>query len=195
MSDIPVELDRRVRESAAREGLLDVSWALADSPVGDLLLASTPRGVCRIGFDPDVDAALRQLAASFGGRVLAATGPLEALRRELEQYFEGSRRAFDVAVDLGKATPFQTDALAELRRVPYGSTATYAELAATLGSPRGARAVGGAMNRNPIPIVLPCHRVVGSTGDLTGYAGGLDRKRKLLSLEGVAVGEDGRLSG
>ena len=107
-------------------------------------------------------------------------------RRELDEYFAGRRRAFDLPVDL-RVAPFHESVLHELARVPYGETTTYGTLAARSGHPRAARAVGTVMNRNPIPIVLPCHRVVGATGALVGYAGGLDRKRTLLAIEGVEV--------
>jgi len=188
LTNVPTERDQRVREAAAEQSILDVAWAMTDSPLGDLLVAATPRGLCRISFDPDLDAVLRELAASFGGRVVSATGQFEELRRDLDLYFDHGSTTFESALDLGGASPFQLEALGELRHVPYGQTATYGELAVRLGRPRATRAVGGAMNRNPIPIVLPCHRVVGSQGELTGYAGGLDRKRQLLALEGAMLG-------
>jgi methylated-DNA-[protein]-cysteine S-methyltransferase len=114
-------------------------------------------------------------------------GPLDDVRRELDEYFEGSRREFDLRLDLRVAS-FNAEVLAELARVPYGVTTTYGTLAGKVGHPRAARAVGTVMNRNPIPIVLPCHRVVGANGSLTGYAGGLDRKLQLLQLEGAILG-------
>ncbi len=135
--------------------------------------------------DPEPEAELERLARRHGSRVLASPGALARVRRELEEYFAGRRRAFDVRVDVGWLAPFQRLVLEELARVPYGETATYGALATRVGRPRAARAVGGALNRNPIPIVLPCHRVVGATGDLVGYAGGLERKRALLALEGA----------
>ena len=110
---------------------------------------------------------------------------VDGARRELEEYFDGRRRTFDVALDLRALPPFTVSVLDELARVPYGETTTYGELAQRVGHPRAARAVGTVMNRNRIPIVLPCHRVVGATGDLTGYAGGLDVKQSLLELEGA----------
>jgi methylated-DNA-[protein]-cysteine S-methyltransferase len=182
---VPADLDARFRDRAAAEGLLDVAYDVADSPLGPLLLAASERGVCRISFDPDPEAQLDALARTRGARVLRSPRPLDPLRRELDDYFEGRRRAFDVAVDTTVLPAFQRGVLEELARVPYGEVATYGGLAARIGRPRAARAVGGALNRNPIPIVLPCHRVVGSTGSLVGYAGGLDRKRALLALEGA----------
>ena len=178
------ELDRRFREAAAREGLVDLAYEVADSPVGMLLLATTERGVCRISFDPDPD--LDELARTFGVRVLRVPGRLDSLQRELEEYFEGRRQEFDLPIDL-RATPFQETVLHELARVPFGRVETYGSLAARIGKPRAARAVGGALNRNPIAIVLPCHRVVGTNGSLVGYAGGLDRKAALLQLEGALI--------
>jgi len=180
---VPASLDERFRDRAARDGLLDVAYDLTDSPVGPLLLAATERGVCRISFEPEPERELDTLARWFGARVLRSSKPVDPLRRELDAYFEGTRREFDLAVDLTPLPAFQRNVLEELARVRYGQTATYGGLAARVGNPRAARAVGGALNRNPIPIVLPCHRVVGASGSLVGYAGGLERKRALLELE------------
>jgi methylated-DNA-[protein]-cysteine S-methyltransferase len=181
-------LDARFRDAAAAEGLLDVAYDLADSPVGTLLVAATERGLCRISFDPEPDREVESLAREFGPRVLRSPRPLDTARRELDEYFEGVRRAFRLQLDLRPLPAFQQLVLGELARVPYGETATYGGLAARIGRPRAARAVGGALNRNPIPIVLPCHRVVGASGSLVGYAGGLDRKQTLLTLEGSDAG-------
>jgi methylated-DNA-[protein]-cysteine S-methyltransferase len=178
------ELDARFRARAADERLLDVAYDFADSPVGALLVATTERGLCRISFDPEPERELDELGRLYGLRVLRSAGPLDEARRELEEYFERRRTAFDLPVDLSGVAPFQQLVLSELARVPYGETSTYGGLAAKIGKPRAARAVGGALNRNPIPIVLPCHRVVGASGKLVGYAGGLERKRALLALEG-----------
>lgn len=177
------ELDARFREAALREGLIDVRYDIVDSPVGELFVAATDRGLARISYWPEgmEDA----LARTFGPRVLRS--PLDDVRRELDEYFEGKRREFDLPLDL-RVAPFHADVLHELARVPYGHTETYGRLAAKVGRPKAARAVGTVMNRNPIPIVLPCHRIVGANGALTGYAGGLDVKRALLELEGVMLG-------
>ena len=183
--NVPTDLDRRFRESAQREGLVDVAYDLTDSPVGELLLAVTDRGLCRIAYRPE--AALDELAADFGARVLRIPQRVDAVRRELDEYFEGKRHAFDLETDLSPVPSFHRLALRELALVPYGETTTYGALAAKVGRPHAARAIGGAMNRNPIPIVLPCHRVVGSNGRLVGYAGGLDRKEALLRLEGAIL--------
>jgi methylated-DNA-[protein]-cysteine S-methyltransferase len=183
--NIPAKLDRRFRETAEREGLVDVAYDLAESPVGDLLVAVTERGLCRIAYGPD--AALDQVAANFGVRVLRIPRRLDRVRRQLDEYFAGRRRDFELETDLSPVPKFQQRVLLELARVPFGELTTYGALAAKIGKPRAARAVGGALNRNPVPIVLPCHRVVGSSGSLVGYAGGLDRKEALLRLEGARL--------
>ena len=177
------QLDARFRAAAIQEGLVDVRYDLIDSPVGELAIAATDRGLCRISYG--VDGFDDELAHVFGVRVMRA--PLDDVHRELDQYFEGTRREFDLPLDL-RVAPFHEEVLAALGRVPYGITTTYGALAREVGHPTAARAVGTVMNRNPIPIVLPCHRVVGASGALTGYGGGLDRKRRLLELEGIALG-------
>lgn len=185
MTTVPAELDRRFRDAAAGGGLLDVAYDMTDSPVGPLLVAATERGVCRISFDPEPERETEWLARAYGTRVLRAPRPLESARRELDEYFAGRRREFDLPVDLAALPEFQRLVLSELVRVPYGRVETYGGLASRIGRPRAARAVGGALNRNPVPIVVPCHRVVGATGGLVGYAGGLERKERLLGLEGA----------
>jgi methylated-DNA-[protein]-cysteine S-methyltransferase len=182
---VPADLDRRFREAAEREGLVDVAYDLAESPVGDLLVAVTERGLCRIAYRPD--AALEELAGDFGARVLRLPKRVDQVRRELDEYFAGRRREFDLETDLSPVPAFQQLALRELARVPFGQVTTYGALAAKIGRPRAARAIGGAMNRNPIPIVLPCHRVIGADGSLVGYGGGLERKEQLLRLEGALL--------
>jgi methylated-DNA-[protein]-cysteine S-methyltransferase len=181
------DLDRRFREAAAAEHLLDVGFDVIDSPIGPLLVAATGRGLARIFFDAEPELHLDRLAKAFGPRVLRSAPTVDAARRQLDEYFEGSRSSFALEVDLRGAAPFAQQVLDELARVPYGQTTTYGTLAAKVGAPRAARAVGMVMNRNPIPIVLPCHRVVGSTGSLTGYAGGLHVKERLLRLEGALL--------
>jgi methylated-DNA-[protein]-cysteine S-methyltransferase len=184
---VSAELDRRFRDAAAAEGLLDVAYELHDTPVGRLLIAVTEHGVCEIHYDADPEAEAERLAHLFGSRVLRSPRPTDEARRQLDEYFAGTRREFDLEVDLRPAREFGRAVLEELSRVPYGELTTYGTLASRAGSPRAARAVGTVMNRNPVPIVLPCHRVVGSTGSLVGYAGGLDRKRTLLELEGALL--------
>ena len=181
--NVTPDLDARFRAAAVTEGLVDVRYDIVESPVGELLVAATDRGLCRISYRPEgMD---ETLARTFGARVLHV--PLDDVRRELDEYFEGRRREFDLPIDL-RVAPFHEAVLAELARVPYGRTETYGALAAKAGRPGAARAVGTVMNRNPIPIVLPCHRVIGANGSLTGYAGGLDVKRRLLQLEGATLG-------
>ena len=178
------QLDRRFRSAALADRLLDVAYDLSDSPLGTLLLARTDHGLCRIEYDPEPDRDVETLARTFGRRVLRTPGALDDARRQLEEYFEGKRRLFELELDLGLADkPFSRRVLEELARVPYGEVTTYGSLAAQAGRPRAARAVGTVMNRNPIPIVLPCHRVVGASGSLVGYGGGLPRKEALLRLE------------
>jgi methylated-DNA-[protein]-cysteine S-methyltransferase len=184
---IPDALDDRFRAAAAAAGLLDVAYDLVDSPLGPLFVATTERGLCSVTYDPEPERLEEQLARAYGTRVLRAPRAVDEARRELDDYFEGRRRQFDLPVDLTAVGGFHRDVLTELARVPYGRTTTYGELAARSGRPRAARAVGTAMNRNPLPIVLPCHRVVGSTGKLVGYGGGLERKEALLRLEGATL--------
>jgi methylated-DNA-[protein]-cysteine S-methyltransferase len=179
------DLDRRFREAATTLGLVDVGFDIVDSPVGELLVAASDRGVASIWFDPDPAEDLERLARIGGPRVLRSPRSVDDARRELDEYFAGRRRSFDLPLDLRALPPFTLDVLQQLARVPYGETTTYGALAQRVGRPRAARAVGTVMNRNRIPIVLPCHRVVGSSGNLTGYAGGLDRKATLLELEGA----------
>src|SRR3954447_17649689 len=173
--NVTPDLDARFRSIAVREGLVDVRFDLVDSPVGELFVAATERGLARISYHPE--GMEEVLARTYGVRVLRF--PLDDVRRELDEYFAGSRREFDLPLDLRVAS-FHADVLRELALVPYGRTETYGGLAVRAGRPGAARAVGTFMNRNPIPIVLPCHRIVGANGSLTGYAGGLDVKRRLL---------------
>jgi len=182
------ELDERFRAAAAAADLLDAAFdVLEDTPVGPLLVGVTDRGLCRISFDAEPEHHLESLARLYGPRVLRSAKPFERLRSELDEYFAGRRRQFDLELDLRFVPEFHRQVLDELARVEYGRTTTYGALAALTGKPRAARVVGTAMNRNPIPIVLPCHRVVGASGSLTGYGGGLDRKELLLRLEGAIL--------
>jgi methylated-DNA-[protein]-cysteine S-methyltransferase len=183
MTSVPTALDSRFRQAAAEAGLVDVSFDVAETQIGPLLLAVTERGLCRISFDPEPERETETLARTFGVRVLRAPREVDSVRRELDEYFEGRRRAFDLPLDLRGREGFSREILERLARVPYGEVTTYKTLAVEAGNPRAARAVGTIMNRNPIPIVLPCHRVVGSNGSLVGYGGGLERKRLLLDLE------------
>jgi methylated-DNA-[protein]-cysteine S-methyltransferase len=182
---VPANLDRRFRDAAVAEGLLDVGYDVLDSPVGTLLVGASERGLCVLSYDPEPEREAERLARTFGTRVLRAPRAVDEARRELDEYFEGRRRSFDLPVDLRLTREFGRSVLERLRRVPYGEVTTYGALAAQVGKPRAARAVGTIMNRNPIPIVVPCHRVVGASGALVGYGGGIERKRALLQLEGA----------
>lgn len=181
-------LDERFRAAAAAAGLLDAAYdVVTDTPIGDLLVGVTDHGVCRIHFDPDAERELESLARQFGPRVLRSAKPVDRVRRQLDEYFAGKRRTFELDWDVRHLPAYNRRVLEQLARVEYGSTTTYGALAAVTGNPRAARAIGTVMNRNPIPIVLPCHRVVGASGKLTGYAGGLERKEQLLRLEGAIL--------
>lgn len=179
------DLDRRFRDAAFALDLVDVGFDVVDSPIGPLFVAASTRGLASISFDSDPEDQLERLAKVAGPAILRSPRSVDAARRELDEYFAGRRRVFDLSLDLRALPPFTVSVLHQLARVPYGETTTYGALAAAVGRPRAARAVGTVMNRNRIPIVLPCHRVVGASGDLVGYAGGLDRKITLLELEGA----------
>jgi methylated-DNA-[protein]-cysteine S-methyltransferase len=188
MTGVPATLDARFRAAAAATGVLDVAYdVLDDTPIGSLLVGVSDRGLCRVHFDPDPEQELEELARRFGPRVLRSPRAIDRVRKELDEYLAGRRRGFDLELDLRAAPDFHRRVLAELGRVEYGRTTTYGALAAQVGAPKAARAVGTVMNRNPVPIVLPCHRVVGASGSLTGYGGGLDRKEWLLRLEGALL--------
>jgi methylated-DNA-[protein]-cysteine S-methyltransferase len=172
-------------EAATAAGLLDVAYATTDSPVGKLLLASTPRGLVRVAYldQGEEERVLEELAARVSPRVLAAA--LDQPRRELEEYFSGRRRAFELPLDWRLAQGFGRRVLRATARIPYGSVSTYKLVATTAGSPRAFRAAGNALGANPLPIVVPCHRVLHSTGGLGGYTGGVQRKQRLLAIEGA----------
>jgi methylated-DNA-[protein]-cysteine S-methyltransferase len=177
---------KRLSELAAEEGLLDVAYATADSPFGDLLLASTPRGLVRVGLpEQKVDDLLEDLAARISPRVLEAPEQLDDARRELDLYFEGRLTGFDLALDWRLSHDFRRRVLRAINRIPYGGTRSYMQVAASAGNARAVRAAGSACGSNPIPIVVPCHRVLRTGGGLGGYGGGLPMKRALLELEGA----------
>jgi methylated-DNA-[protein]-cysteine S-methyltransferase len=166
----------------------DVLYAFVDSPVGTMIAASTEHGLACLGYEDlhgGADPLLERIAAEISPRVLLAPAKLDRVRRELDEYFAGTRKDFDLEIDLTLAKPFARRILAATARVPFGATSTYGEIAAEAGSPGAARAAGGALGSNPIPIVVPCHRVLARNGTLHGYTGGLHRKQHLLELEGV----------
>ena len=182
-------LKERVVERAADEGLLDVAYTTVDSPFGPLLLAATPRGVVRIGLPTqDGEVLLEELAERVSPRVLEAPARLERARRELDLYFEGRLRDFDLPLDWRLSRDFRRRALRAVARIPYGRTRTYTQVAASAGNQRAVRAAGTACGSNPIPIVVPCHRVLRTGGGLGGYGGGLPMKEALLELEGARGG-------
>ncbi|UFU02926.1 methylated-DNA--[protein]-cysteine S-methyltransferase [Ruania suaedae] len=180
------DLHARLAGAAEAEGRLDVAYRTVSSAVGELLLAATPAGVVRVAFAQEgFDAVLADLAARLSPRVLAAPARLDAAARQLEEYFAGSRRRFDVPIDLALASGFRRQVLLALPTIEFGHTASYTQVARTVGSERAVRAVGTACATNPVPVLVPCHRVLRSDGTLGGYRGGLDAKRVLLGLEGV----------
>lgn len=177
---------RRVSERAAEEGFADISYAPVESPFGTLHAATTKRGLLRVAFpEESVESVMEALARRLSPRIVEAPASLDAVKRELEEYFAGRRRTFDLALDWALIAPFGRRVLEMTAAIPYGGHLSYAEIAAEAGSPRGARAAGNALGANPIPIVIPCHRVLRSGGALGGYGGGLERKRFLLELEGA----------
>ena len=178
-----------VCEAAATAGLLDVAYATLDSPVGKLLLATTPRGLIRLAYlnGDDESEVLEQLATKVSPRVLAAAWRLDEPRRELDQYFAGARRQFDIPVDWRLSRGFTRRVLQATAGVPYGATATYKDVAAQAGNQLAFRAAGNALGANPIPIIVPCHRILHSGGGLGGYTGGVERKRVLLTVEGYSA--------
>ncbi|UJA20551.1 methylated-DNA--[protein]-cysteine S-methyltransferase [Thermoleophilia bacterium SCSIO 60948] len=185
----PAELTHAARmalaERADREGLADVAIATADSPFGELLLAATPRGLVRIALPTvDRDAALAELAARVSPRLVELPRRLDRARRELDEYFGGARHEFDLDLDRRlSGEGFAARAQRGIESVPFGEVITYAELATRAGNPRAHRAAGSACGRNPIPIVVPCHRIVRSGGGIGHYAGGPEMKRELLRRE------------
>jgi methylated-DNA-[protein]-cysteine S-methyltransferase len=166
----------------------DVAYTRIESPVGPLVAARTERGLVRLAYElhnGGVDAVLETLAARLSPRILESPRRLDAVRRELDEYFTGRRRRFDVPIDWALVGPFGRRVLSATAAIPFGQVSTYARVAALAGSPRGSRAAGNALGANPIPIVVPCHRVLRTGGGLGGYTGGLERKQALLRIEGV----------
>ncbi|NCT89816.1 methylated-DNA--[protein]-cysteine S-methyltransferase [Cellulomonas sp. APG4] len=166
------------------ERLVDVTYRTVASPVGELLVAATPLGVVRVAFDVEGhERVLEDLARRVGVRILASPRRLDPVARQLEEYFAHRRTTFDVPMDLRLSSGFRRRVLAHLSEIGYGATESYAQVAVAAGSPRAVRAVGSACATNPLPVVVPCHRVLRSDGTLGGYVGGLDAKRALLALE------------
>ncbi len=184
-SDRGEALGERFLRRAEQEGLLDIAYTEFDSPVGRLLLAATPRGLVRITFPVEApEKVLEQLAESISPRILESPAKLDQVRRELDRYFEGKLHDFEAPLDWQLTRGFYRKVLRATARIPYGQTRSYGEMASKAGSPRAVRAAGTALGSNPLPIIVPCHRVLRSGGALGGYGGGLDVKQALLELEG-----------
>jgi methylated-DNA-[protein]-cysteine S-methyltransferase len=177
-------MSERFIERAQAKRLVDVAVTTMDSPIGTLLLMATPKGLVRIAFESENrDEVLGEVAERLSPRILEAPRRLDPVRRELERYFEGDLTDFEVPLDWSLTGDFARRVLRRTARIPYGSVASYGDVAMGVGTPRGARAVGNALGSNPIPVVVPCHRVVRTGGAIGGYGGGLSRKQWLLALE------------
>jgi methylated-DNA-[protein]-cysteine S-methyltransferase len=185
----PTTAGRRLAERAAADGLLDVAYASVDSPLGPLVVATTPRGLVRVAYTElgSQDEVLEDLAARVSPRVLEAPARLDEPRRELDQYFAGDRTDFDLPIDWSILRGFTLKVLRETARIDFGELRSYADVASAAGSPRAVRAAGNALGANPLPVVVPCHRVIRTGGALGGYTGGLERKEFLLRLEGALL--------
>jgi methylated-DNA-[protein]-cysteine S-methyltransferase len=179
----------RLTERALDEGLVSVAYARAESPFGDLLVAATPKGLVKVGFlhTGSEEAMLEELAERLSPRVMHAPARIDDARRQLDEYFAGRRRRFELRTDRALIRGFARAVLTQTARIPYGSYLTYGEVAAEAGNPRAHRAAGSALARNPIPIVIPCHRVLRSGGVIGNYGGGPEMKAELLHLEGANV--------
>ncbi len=186
--DLPTDAPELTRRAEA-EGLIDVAYTSVDSPLGPLVVAATPKGLVRVSYTEfrGEDEVLEELAARVSPRVLEAPARLDPVRRELDEYFEGSRQDFEVPIDWSYLAGFTREVLRATARIGFGEVSSYAGVAAEAGSPRAVRAAGNALGSNPMPVVVPCHRVLRSGGKLGGYTGGLERKEFLLRLEGALL--------
>ncbi|HEX2086991.1 MAG TPA: methylated-DNA--[protein]-cysteine S-methyltransferase [Solirubrobacteraceae bacterium] len=188
---LPVDAGAAVRRAADRaraEGLVDVTYAEVESPLGPLVAAATPRGLVRLAyedFNGGVDPVLEHLAVRISPRILERRADFDPLRRELDEYFAGRRREFDLPIDWALTAGFTRRVLQATAAIPFGQVSTYRDVAAAAGNERATRAAGNALGSNPMPIVVPCHRVLRSGGKLGGYTGGLEKKERLLAIEGV----------
>lgn len=186
-TDTVVRLHERLVNDAERDGLLDVCYRTVDSPYGALLLAATTQGMVRVAFDLEGhDAVLSNLAATISPRILQAPQRLDRAAAQLDEYFAGRRQRFELPLDLQLSHGFRRNVLVHLRDIEYGTTASYSAIAAAAGSPAAVRAVGSACATNPLPILVPCHRVVRRDGSIGQYLGGTDTKRALLEMESAA---------
>ncbi len=176
----------RLAHRAAEAGVLDVAVGAYDSPLGSLTLMVTDRGLVRLSYPGErLEAQLDEVAERISPRILSAPARTDVVRRQLDDYFAGRRHAFDVPIDWRLVRGFAGNVLRATAAIPFGRVSTYRDVAAQAGSPNAYRAAGNALGSNPVPIVVPCHRVLHAGGGLGGYTGGLDRKRYLLQLEGV----------
>jgi methylated-DNA-[protein]-cysteine S-methyltransferase len=175
---------RRLIQRASDQGLLDVAYATVDSPLGPLFVASTRKGLVRLWFGEPSDSMLEQLAHRISPRVVESPDAVDAVRRQLDEYFEGRRTRFELPLDWSLSHGFGQKVLLATNRIPYGQVATYGTVAEQAGNRAAGRAAGRALGTNPIAVVVPCHRVIGSNGTLTGYGGGIVAKEFLLRLEG-----------
>ncbi|HEX4719339.1 MAG TPA: methylated-DNA--[protein]-cysteine S-methyltransferase [Thermoleophilaceae bacterium] len=189
VADAAARASEQAATSARALGLTDVSYAFEPSPMGDLLVAVTPRGLIRLAYNAHehTDEVLEELARKVSPRVVESPAALDEVRRELDEYFAGKRKAFDIPVDWRLHDGFGRRVLRATARIPFGKVLTYGEVAAKAGSPRGHRAAGNALGSNRMPIVVPCHRVIRSGGKIGGYTGGIERKEYLLELETASV--------
>lgn len=186
-SDVLVGLHGRLEEAADRDGLLDVAYTTIDSPVGALLLAATDTGLVRVAYACEGhDAVLDTLARRLSPRVLRAPARLAAAARQIDEYFAGERTTFDLPLDYALSSGFRQLVQRHLSQIAYGHTRSYKDVAQLVGNPGAVRAVGTACATNPLPVVVPCHRVLRTDGSLGGYIGGLDAKTTLLTLEHAA---------
>ncbi|MFB6988696.1 methylated-DNA--[protein]-cysteine S-methyltransferase [Streptomyces sp. NPDC056178] len=177
-------LHRRLEQAAEQADLIDVAYTTIDSPVGKLLLAATPKGLVRVAYDgEDHDRVLEALGHKLSPRILRAPGRLDEAAREIDEYFARRRRVFDVPLDLSLSQGFRRLVQTHLPEIGYGQTRSYRDMAELVGNPKAVRAVGTACATNPLPIVVPCHRVLRTDGTLGGYIGGLEAKTTLLDLE------------
>jgi methylated-DNA-[protein]-cysteine S-methyltransferase len=182
--------DDRLAERAGAEGLLDVAYATADSPLGPLTVAATDKGLVTLAYpNRPLDAVLEDLSRRVSPRILEAPARLDRARRELDEYFEGRRERFELPLDWSLTRGFGRKVLQATARIGFGQVSTYREVAERAGSPRAVRAAGNALGSNPMPVIVPCHRVLRTGGALGGYTGGLEKKEYLLTLEGVLAGQ------
>jgi methylated-DNA-[protein]-cysteine S-methyltransferase len=187
--DAMARLRAGLAERAAEQGLLDIAYAGLDTPLGTLTISATTRGIVRIAFDnEDLGNVLEELARKVSPRILNAPARLDSARRELDEYFAGRRETFDLPLDWALSSGFRRAVLAATARIPYAGTRTYGQIAAAAGSPKAYRAAGTALATNPIPIIVPCHRVLPASGAAGSYRGGTARKRQLLQLEALTGG-------